>query len=200
LPVTEQLAAERQVTMQIEQQEQQFPRLRVFLRILLIVSSLVGTFFLIAVVLVKAMQQKEVSEKIRGFNKRTLNPLTLKVAGNRLRVYASVQHIGRHTGYVYTTPVVASPLGDGFVIPLPYGADVDWFRNVMAAGKCTLRWNGHKYSLEKPEVIASAEALGAFPLSEKIIFALGGIEQYVWLHEPKEEAEKEAPEKTSTPA
>jgi len=29
------------------------------------------------------------------------------------------------SGHPYTTPVVAEPISDGFLIPLPYGVDVD---------------------------------------------------------------------------
>src|SRR5581483_3016652 len=64
------------------------------------------------------------------FNKHTLNPTTLKSAGHRTSIYAAVKHVGRRSGRIYTTPVVAKPLGDGFVIPLPYEASVDWCRNV----------------------------------------------------------------------
>jgi hypothetical protein len=73
-------------------------------------------------------------------------------------------------------------LGGGFVVPLPYGTGVDWFKNVMAAGNCTLTWNEHEHALEKPEVIPQSEALGAFPWAQKVIFALGGIDQFLWLH------------------
>jgi hypothetical protein len=89
-------------------------------------------------------------------------------------VYASLKHVGRRSGHEYTTPVVAWPLGDGFVFPLPYGADVDWCRNVLAARTCTLLWNEHEYILEKPEMMTPSQALGAFPLTQRIIFAAGG--------------------------
>jgi len=176
------------------QERKQTPRLiRVFFGILITTISIVGGFFLISIALAKAMHQKELRDKIRRFNRQTLNPLTLKIAGNRLRVYASLKHVGRHSGHEYSTPVVARPLGDGFVVPLPYGTDVDWCQNVLAAGKCTLLWNEHEYSLEKPELIKPSEALDAFPLSQRIIFSVGGIKQYVILHQ-----HVEVPETVST--
>ena len=176
------------------QERRQTPRLfRVFFGILITTTSFVGAFFLISIALAKAMHQKGLRDNIRRFNRRTLNPLTLKIAGNRLRVYASLKHVGRRSGQEYATPVVAKPLGDGFVVPLPYGADVDWCRNVLAAGKCTLRWNEQEYSLEKPEMMTPKEALGAFPMTQRIIFSAGGIKQYLMLHQ-----HGEVPEKVST--
>lgn len=85
--------------------------------------------------LTRAMQNPTLRQRIRRFNRRALNPLTLRVVGNRTRVYAALHHTGRRSGRVYTTPVVAEPLNYGFIIPLPYGTDVDWLQNVLAAGR-----------------------------------------------------------------
>jgi len=168
------------------QERKQTPRLfRGFFGILITTISIVGGFFLISIALAKAMHQKELRDKIRHFNRRALNPLTLKIAGNRLRVYGSLKHIGLRSGREYTIPVVVRPLGDGFVIPLPYGTDVDWCQNVMAAGKRNLYWNGNEYCLEKPELITPSEALKAFPMTQEIIFSTGGIEHYLVVCQPK---------------
>lgn len=113
--------------MQLQKQKQQADRFyRIFFRLLLVASSMIGVFFLLSIALAKAMQQKRLRVGIRRFNRSILNPLTLRIAGNHLRIYAAVQHRGRHSGQTYSTPVVARPLGDGFVIPLPYGKQVDW--------------------------------------------------------------------------
>ena len=162
----------------------------VFLKLFLILMSLVGAFFIISIVLAKAMQQKEVRDYIRHFNRQRLNPAALKIAGNRSRIYASIEHVGRHSGRIYATPVVARPLEDGFVVPLPYGADADWCRNVRAAGACKLHWNGMEYAMDKPEIIAPSQALSAFPISQRIIFSLSGIQQFLLLHTVQEMNEK----------
>lgn len=148
----------------------------------LVVTSLIGVFFLLTIVLARAMHVKGLGNRIRRFNRQTLNPAVLKVAGDSSRIYAALTHVGRRSGRVYRTPLVAHPFGDGFIIPLPYGTDVDWCRNVMAARKCMLIWNKQQYALEKPEIIPAAEALRAYPLSQQIFFKAGGIKQYLWLH------------------
>ena len=55
------------------------------------------------------------------------------------------------------------PLGDGFVIALTYGESVDWYRNILAAGHCTLLWHRSLHAVGKPEPIDVETALPAFP-------------------------------------
>jgi deazaflavin-dependent oxidoreductase (nitroreductase family) len=172
--------------MQTQLQKSRTPLIaRVFLWLLIIIISTGGAFLLVSIALAKAMRLEWTRDRIRNFNRRTLNLATLNIAGNRLRVYSAIEHVGRRSGRSYSTPVVAVPFGDGFVVPLPYGTDVDWHRNVQAAGTCTLHWNEQKYALERPELLTQAEALEAFPLLQRVIFGAGGVDAYLWLHTQK---------------
>jgi deazaflavin-dependent oxidoreductase (nitroreductase family) len=106
-----------------------------------------------------------VRDKIRVLNKRLLNPAMMKLAGRRHWYAAVIRHRGRRSGREYATPVVAVPVcGDAFIIPLPYGEDVDWLKNVMAAGRVTVEAKGETYDVLEPEVIGATEA---FPLLEE---------------------------------
>jgi hypothetical protein len=82
------------------------------------------------------------------------------------------------------TPVSAFPLGDGFVVALLYGdgANVDWCRNVMAAGGCILKTLGQEYVLERPEIIPASQALNAFPALTRRMLTTRGIDQFLWVH------------------
>jgi hypothetical protein len=80
-----------------------------------------------------------------------------------LRAYSIVRHVGLTSGRAYQNPVSAYPLGDGFVIAVLYGAQSQWVRNVMVAGRFTLRTKGRDYLLERPEIIPPAQALTALP-------------------------------------
>ncbi len=150
----------------------------------------VGGLVLIVIVWVRTMHQPWFRARLVRFNKQILNPTTLNIAGRRLSIYATLKHVGRCSGREYTTPVVAKPFGDGFVIPLPYEAGVDWCRNILATGTCRLIWNEHEYTMERPEIIPPAVALKAFPFVSRFLYTAGGIKQYLWVHQQKEVPEK----------
>jgi deazaflavin-dependent oxidoreductase (nitroreductase family) len=76
---------------------------------------------------------------------------------------AVVRHTGRRSDRNYRTPVVAQPVAGGFVIPLPYGTDTDWCRNVLAAGRFTLERAGQTHEVGYPKVVEPGEALPLVP-------------------------------------
>jgi deazaflavin-dependent oxidoreductase (nitroreductase family) len=98
---------------------------------------------------------------VRYANRDIFNRLTLTLAGRH--VFAVVHHVGRRSGRAYTTPVVAWPLSDGFIMSLPYGADTDWCRNVLAAGQGTIEWHGRTYTVSRPELVDAATAQPLLP-------------------------------------
>src|SRR5258706_15517931 len=95
--------------------------------------------------------------------KHTLNPVTRRLAGTSWGPFASVQHVGRRSGKHYQTPIIVSRAPDGFVIELTYGPEVDWHKNVLAAGGCTLVWHGKAYAINRIEPLDSAAGRAAFP-------------------------------------
>jgi hypothetical protein len=114
-------------------------------------------------------------DEVRQLNKRIINPAVLTFAGRSPLYYAVVLHRGRHSGQMYSTPVVAIPIVSGFVLSLPYGNEVDWCRNVLAAGRCAIRWNGHDYPASEPELLdATATLPGITPLGWLTLRILGG--------------------------
>ena len=113
---------------------------------------------------------------------RRLNPIMLGRARNRrVRFYAVVQHTGRRSGRTYTTPVSARATPDGFVVPMTFGEQADWFRNVQAAGRCVIRWNGVDYPVVEPEIVDWSIARSAFSPVERMLVPLMGIHQFVRL-------------------
>lgn len=105
---------------------------------------------------------KRVRDTIRNASKELLNPIVLPLAGRSLGMYAVIQHKGRRSGRLYTTPVLAQPVADGFIIPLTYGTESDWGRNILAAGSCTIFWKGDAYAVRDPEIINRTTALAIF--------------------------------------
>lgn len=117
---------------------------------------------------------------------RRLNPLMLSLAGSRrLPMLAVIHHQGRRSGRSYTLPLAARPTADGFVIPLTFGEQADWFRNVQAAGGCVVRWKGVDYPLIEPEVVDWATVRASFYPVERVLVPVIGIEHFVRLrHAP----------------
>jgi deazaflavin-dependent oxidoreductase (nitroreductase family) len=118
---------------------------------------------------------------------RILNPLMRKFAGRRhVGMAAEVRHIGRRSGRAYVTPTGAHVHGDVAVIPLTFGNQSDWSKNVRAAGGCSIRVNGQDYDATEPEFVDRADA---GPLLKSVFgpvmragFRLLGIKQYLLLH------------------
>lgn len=116
---------------------------------------------------------------VRTSNRYLLNPLMLRLAGRRNWYAAAIQHTGRRSGKHYTTPVVAERIADGFLVPLPYGAGVDWLQNVLAAGRAVIRSEGDDYEVARPKVIDSGSALPLLSARRRRTFERVGIEQYL---------------------
>jgi deazaflavin-dependent oxidoreductase (nitroreductase family) len=106
------------------------------------------------------------------------------LAGKRWNpVFAVVIHQGRKSGRQYETTVAARRVADGFVISLAFGPRVDWYRNVMAAGRATIRWRDSDYPVASPAVIDAATGRAAFHPIQRLLVRLAGIDGYIRLHD-----------------
>jgi deazaflavin-dependent oxidoreductase (nitroreductase family) len=107
------------------------------------------------------MASATLADRLARFNRRLPNKVIGTVAGRRLSPVALMVHQGRRSGRQYRTPVMPLPLGDGFLVSLPYGPGRDWVANVLAAGRCTLQRGGRRFQLAEPRLL---DAAGAAPL------------------------------------
>lgn len=87
-----------------------------------------------------------------AFIGRRLNPYTLAWAKSGRGPFSFVRHVGRKSGRTFETPLVVAQVPEGFVVELTYGAEVNWYRNVMASGGEI----GHRGRLDR---IASIEPI-----------------------------------------
>jgi deazaflavin-dependent oxidoreductase (nitroreductase family) len=129
---------------------------------------------------------RQVQNRVRVFNKRLLNPFTLRFAGRWLSPYGIVGHVGRRSGRRYDTPVLVSEVGDRFVVPLPYGTDVDWYRNVRAADECVVVYGGTAYRAERPRLVDPAAVPEAFPAWQAELILAAGSDQYLRMERAEE--------------
>ena len=109
------------------------------------------------------MASATVADRLARFNRRLPNRVIRTFAGRRLSPVALMVHQGRRSGRQYRTPVMPLPLGDGFLVSLPYGPERDWVRNVLAAGRCTLQRGGRRFELADPRLLDAAGAAALLP-------------------------------------
>lgn len=117
---------------------------------------------------------------------KILNPLVASLAGRRhFRMAAELRHVGRNSGKPYVTSVGARLSGNTIIIPLTFGNQSDWSRNVQAAGGCSIRADGHDYQAARPELLdrrqAAPLARSAFSPLERASFRMLGIRQFMRL-------------------
>jgi deazaflavin-dependent oxidoreductase (nitroreductase family) len=115
---------------------------------------------------------------------RRTTGLVLPLAGKRWNpLFAVVLHRGRRSGREHATPVAARRTADGFVIALAFGAQVDWYRNLRAAGGGRIRWRGRDYPVGAPDTIEQAVALPAFLPIQRVLFRLAGVTGFIRLRD-----------------
>jgi deazaflavin-dependent oxidoreductase (nitroreductase family) len=112
--------------------------------------------------------------RIRYFNKRVTNRITLKIAGAPHSPISLIRHQGRRSGKPYETPVMVERTANGFIFALTYGPKVDWYRNILAAGSGTLRWMGKEYTIDNLQIIDARTGQAAFGMPVKFILRLLG--------------------------
>jgi deazaflavin-dependent oxidoreductase (nitroreductase family) len=164
---------------------------RLVLWVVLSYAALVA-FYLV----VFRLQVRRLNDAICFFNKRVLNPMMMFL--DRRHWYTGVlRHKGRRSGREYTTPVTAEPTEEGYVIPLSCGEDIDWLKNVRAAGGCTIETRGGTHTVGEPEVLDRAEALKAVSARAQLMFRVFGIDRYLKVRRfPEATREAAGPEET----
>lgn len=111
---------------------------------------------------------------------KRVNAVLMPVASRGIiGVWAVIHTTGRKSGKPYATPIAVEPLGDAFIIGLPYGEGVDWCRNVMAAGGATITWHGQDHPVTAPEIIDRAAADPAFPPPLRVALRVFGIKRFL---------------------
>jgi deazaflavin-dependent oxidoreductase (nitroreductase family) len=117
---------------------------------------------------------------ITSFNRKVTNRLTAPFAGH-LPGFAVVIHRGRRSGRVYRTPVNAFRRSDDFVFAMTYGPDVDWVRNVEAAGECDIETCGRLVHLVEPRRFRDP-ARDAVPGPVRMILRLIDVDEFMAMH------------------
>jgi hypothetical protein len=76
---------------------------------------------------------------------------------------------------------------DSFPIALPYGEHTDWLKNVLAAGSATITAGGRAYDVDRPKMIAMAEATAYFRPREQRMHRQFHVDTALQVHERRED-------------
>jgi hypothetical protein len=114
--------------------------------------------------------------------KNTLNRVTIPAARRGRGPFALVRHVGRKTGKPYETPLILARLDGDFVAELTYGPDVAWYRNVVAAGGCTVVFQGKKYPIDSIGPCDRETGLRAFGFPAEVVLRLLRRHEFRRLH------------------
>ena len=109
---------------------------------------------------------------------RYANPLIRPLA-RRLPGFAVVTHRGRKTGQAHRTPINVFRRGNDYFFFLTYGSDVNWVKNVLAAGSCSLETRGGVIELVEPELVTDPGLRPAPPHVRFLERRLAGVTQYL---------------------
>jgi deazaflavin-dependent oxidoreductase (nitroreductase family) len=114
---------------------------------------------------------------LRPFTTRIFNPISRLVAG-RLPLFGILSYVGRKSGQQYRTPLNVFKRGDGYVFALTYGSEVDWVRNVLAAGEADLRTRGRDVHLVEPELFVDPTRR-LMPWLVRIVLRLNDVNEFL---------------------
>lgn len=109
---------------------------------------------------------------------RYVNPVTRPVA-KRLPSFAVLTHRGRKTGRTYRTPLNVFRRGDDYFFFLTYGSDVQWVKNVLAAGSCSIETRGRVVELVEAELVTDPELRPAPSHVRFVEGRIAGATQYL---------------------
>ena len=104
--------------------------------------------------------------------KNTLNRWTTRLARSGRGPFSLVRHRGRKSGTVYETPIIVAPVPEGFVAELTYGEDVNWYRNILAAGECELLVGGVLHHVIAIEPFPAEAGRRAFGFPARLVLSL----------------------------
>ncbi len=127
---------------------------------------------------------------LRRVNRVFTNPVLGTIAW-LVPPLAVIHHVGRKTGRRYRAPVVAFRSARGFVVPMTYGRDVDWGRNIMKARGCELMQMGRRYVLRNPRIVDGGGAYQHLPVGVRSALRAANLPGFVLLDLRRERARSE---------
>ena len=118
---------------------------------------------------------------IRPFTTHVFNPISRRFA-RWLPGFGILGYTGRKSGKVYRTPLNIFRHGDDWVVALTYGSDVQWVKNVLAAGEATLEKGRRRIRLVDPEVLVDPQRR-LVPIPVRQVLGLMRVSEFMRLRQ-----------------
>lgn len=118
-------------------------------------------------------------QRLAQFNKRVTNRVLRHLVG--IGPFAELEHLGRRSGTPFRVVLMAFRRDDVVTIALTYGPDVDWLKNLRAAGGGRLRLGRDLLILGAPRPLTTADGMSRMPWLPRHILPLAGCEDFVEL-------------------
>ena len=114
--------------------------------------------------------------------KNTLNRATTRAARSGHGPFSLIRHVGRKTGRQYETPLMLAAYRGDFIAELTYGPEVAWYRNVVAAGHCTVVVKGVEHQIDAVQPCDPEVGLRAFGYPAALVLRLLHRREFRLLH------------------
>jgi deazaflavin-dependent oxidoreductase (nitroreductase family) len=114
---------------------------------------------------------------LRPYTTRFFNPISRRFAGH-LPGFAILVYLGRRSGRTYRTPMNVFRHGNEYVFALTYGSDVQWVKNILAAGDCELVSMGRTVRLTEPRLFVDPRQR-LMPLPVRLFLRLMGVTEFL---------------------
>ena len=114
---------------------------------------------------------------ILPFTTHILNRFT-RLFVHRLPGFAIISHRGRKSGLIHRTPMNVFRDGDDYLFALTYGSDVQWVKNVMAAGAADLRIGDKTIHLTEPELFVDPKRR-LMPLPVRLMLGVMRVSEFL---------------------
>jgi deazaflavin-dependent oxidoreductase (nitroreductase family) len=114
---------------------------------------------------------------LRRFTTRVLNGFTRRWV-QWLPGFAIISYRGRKSGKLYRTPMNVFRDGDDYVFALTYGSDVQWVKNVLAAGSAELQVGPKAIALTDPKLFTDPERR-LMPLPVRLFLRFMRVTEFV---------------------
>jgi deazaflavin-dependent oxidoreductase (nitroreductase family) len=124
------------------------------------------------------MAQRTTRTRALWLVNNTLNRATGRVARSGHGPFSLIRHVGRKSGRTYETPVILAKAPEGFIAELTYGDDVNWYRNIVAAGGCVVIHHRVEYGVNQIELFEAKRGREAFPAPFRTILQATGRSEF----------------------